>query len=79
MKRSMACLLAALALPAAAATQPGPAVTGCLAERAVYMMAAEGNNHVIHLIPARTRAGWSSDLYLRLTTPQRDYWFMFAA
>ena len=79
MKRPIAGLFTALLLPVAALAQPITTLTGCPAERAVYTMTTEGNNYVVHLIPAQTRAGWSSDLYLRLTTSQRDYWFVFAA
>ncbi len=79
MKRPIAGLFTALLLPVAALAQPITSLTGCPAERAVYTMTTEGNNYVVHLIPAQTRAGWSSDLYLRLTTSQRDYWFVFAA
>ncbi|GKY86857.1 hypothetical protein [Sinisalibacter aestuarii] len=77
MKTLRAGLFVTLLLPVAALAQPTSTLTGCPAERAVYTMATEGNDHVVHLIPAQTRAGWSSDLYLRLTTPQRDYWFVF--
>lgn len=79
MKRPIAGLFTALLLPVAALAQPTTTLAGCPVERAVYTMATEGNDYVVHLIPAHTRAGWSSDLYLRLTTPQRDYWFVFAA
>ena len=79
MKVPFAGLFAALLLPVAALAQPTAPHTECPAERAVYTMATEGNDYIVHLIPAQTRAGWSSDLYLRLTTPQRDYWFVFAA
>lgn len=79
MKRPIAGLFTALLLPVAALAQPITTLTGCPAERAVYTMTTEGNNYVVHLIPAQTRAGWSSDLYLWLTTSQRDYWFVFAA
>lgn len=77
MQRYLATLLAALIFPAAAAAQSEIALAGCPAERAVYTLATEGDEYAITLVPARTRAGFSSDLYLRLTTPQRDYWFVF--
>jgi len=79
MKVLLAGLFAALLLPVAALAQPTALHTECPAERAVYTMATEGTDYSVHLIPAQTRAGWSSDLYLRLTTPQRVYWFVFAA
>ncbi|WP_157970207.1 hypothetical protein [Pelagibacterium sediminicola] len=79
MKRRCAGLFTALLLPVAALAQPTATLADCRAERAVYTMTGEGDDYVVHLVPAQTRAGWSSDLYLRLTTAQRDYWFVFAA
>ena len=56
----------------------GPAT--CEAERAVYEMTAPDTEEVwrIGLVPARNMASIASDLYLKLTTPQRDYWFTFS-
>jgi hypothetical protein len=56
----------------------GPAT--CEAERAVYEMTAPDTDEVwrVGLVPARNMASIASDLYLRLTTPQRDYWFTFS-
>src|SRR5690606_41694053 len=56
----------------------GPAT--CEAERAVYEMTATDTEEVwrIGLVPARNMASIASDLYLKLTTPQRDYWFTFS-
>lgn len=51
----------------------------CPAERAVYELRVLDSENVwkLALIPARNMASMASDLYLRLTTPQRDYWFTF--
>lgn len=53
----------------------------CPAERAVYEMRADDSADIwrLSLVPARHMASFASDLYLRLTTPQRDYWFAFSA
>lgn len=69
------------ALPTAAIAQApvaGPAT--CEAERAVYEIRAPDADEVwrIALIPARAMASSASDLYLKLTTPQRAYWFTFS-
>ena len=52
----------------------------CQAERAVYELRVPDSNEVwrLDLIPARSMASIASDLYLRLVTPQRDYWFTFS-
>lgn len=52
----------------------------CPAERAVYELRGSDSEDVWRLgfVPARTMASMASDLYLRLTTPQRDYWFTFS-
>lgn len=68
--------LCLLPLPAMSqAPVVGPAT--CEAERAVYEMTAPDTEEVwrIGLVPARNMASIASDLYLKLTTPQRDYWF----
>jgi hypothetical protein len=76
----IAALLAAhLAQPARAEVtllEAGP----CPAERAVYELRVPDDDAVWRLgfVPARTVASMASDLYLRLTTPQRDYWFTFS-
>lgn len=56
----------------------GPAT--CPAERAVYEMTAPQTDETwrMALVPARTTASIASDLYLRLATPQRAYWFTFS-
>lgn len=79
--RKLVAALVLWALPAAALAQApvvGPAV--CEAERAVYEMTAPETDEVwrIGLVPARNIAGIASDLYLKLTTPRRDYWFIFS-
>ena len=74
-----AAALCLLPLPAMAqAPVIGPAT--CEAERAVYEMTAPETDEVwrIGLVPARNMASIASDLYLKLTTPQRDYWFTFS-
>ena len=74
-----AAALCLLPLPALAqAPVAGPA--RCEAERAVYEMTAPDTDEIwrIGLVPARNMASIASDLYLKLTTPQRDYWFTFS-
>ena len=73
--------LTVILFPVAAMAQTpvvGPAT--CEAERAVYEMTAPDTDEVwrIGLVPARNMASIASDLYLKLTTPQRDYWFTFS-
>lgn len=73
--------LTVILFPVAAMAQVpviGPAT--CEAERAVYEMTAPDTDEVwrIGLVPARNMASIASDLYLKLTTPQRDYWFTFS-
>lgn len=72
-----AAILSALSQPAIA---QGGADT-CPAERAVYEMRANDSEDIwrLSLVPARHMASVASNLYLRLTTPQRDYWFTFSA
>lgn len=52
----------------------------CESERAVYEMTAPDTDEVwrLSLVPAQNMASIASDLYLKLTTPQRDYWFTFS-
>lgn len=50
----------------------------CAAERAVYGFASEDGPMEIRLVPSRHYASVASDLYLRLTTTQRSYWFGFS-
>lgn len=50
----------------------------CPAERAIYGFASEDGPMEIRLVPARHYASVASDLYLRLTTTQRSYWFGFS-
>ena len=74
-------IAALLAATTQTALADGPIVgqADCPAERAVYQMTAPGTNDSWQLafIPARSMPSIASDLYLRLTTPQRDYWFIF--
>lgn len=55
------------------------AETPCPAERASYAMHSEEGEFLVRLAPAGNWASAASDLYLRLTTPLRDYWFIFSA
>ncbi|WP_116653819.1 hypothetical protein [Pelagibacterium sediminicola] len=76
---SVVAALCLLPLPAPAqAPVAGPA--SCEVERAVYEMTAPDTDEIwrIGLVPARHVASIASDLYLKLTTPQRDYWFTFS-
>lgn len=75
MGRMMGCAaMAAFAAPTLAAAE------SCPAERAVYELRVPDEADVwqITLVPARNHASIASDLYLRLTTPQRAYWFTFS-
>ena len=80
MNRLFSTLIVILFPVAALAQAPvvGPAT--CEAERAVYEMTALDTEEVwrIGLVPARNMVSIASDLYLKLTTPQRDYWFTFS-
>lgn len=52
----------------------------CPAERAVYAMhSADDGDFRVQLLPSLHMASVASDLYLKLTTPRRDYWFSFTA
>lgn len=64
------------ATPAEAQTEAAPA---CVAERAVYSMLDEDGEFRITLIPSQNYASAASNLYLKLTTPQRSYWFTFSS
>lgn len=57
---------------------PARAEAACPAERATYAMETEDGDFSISFVPARSSASMASDLYLRLTTPQRAYWFVLA-
>jgi len=79
LRRSLVAAFAVmLAGPAAAETVilNGP----CPVERALYELHEPESDEVWRLgfVPARNMASIASDLYLRLTTPQRDYWFTFS-
>lgn len=50
----------------------------CPTERAVYRFESEDGPIEIGLVPALHYASAASDLYLRLTTTQRSYWFGFS-
>jgi len=75
------CFLAAIspaALPPAThAGNPNIGPTACPAERAVYELKWEDETFRAAFIPASNQASIASDLYYRLTTPQRTYWFTF--
>lgn len=70
-----------LATRPGAASADGPVVgpATCPAERAVYAMTAPGSDDTwrLALVPARRTASIASDLYLKLVTPRRAYWFTF--
>lgn len=66
------CLAISAACPAAAET------AGCPSERAVYTLESGGDTFTIALVPARSYASMASDLYFKLTTTQRSYWFSLA-
>src|SRR5690554_3857434 len=53
----------------------GPAT--CPAERAVYELRVSDSEDVwrIELVPAQNTRSIASDLYLKLVTPVRTYWF----
>lgn len=55
----------------------GPAT--CPAERAVYELRVSDSEDVwrIELVPAQNTRSIASDLYLKLVTPVRTYWFKF--
>lgn len=80
MKRLLVTTLLCIVPSTALAQAPviGPAI--CEAERAVYEMTAPETDEVwiIGLVPSRNMASIASNLYLKLTTPQRDYWFTFS-
>ncbi|KPL69153.1 hypothetical protein SZ64_14185 [Erythrobacter sp. SG61-1L] len=69
-------LLLAPALAHAEEAQAGAA--SCPAERAVYTLPSEEGDIHASFIPARHWPSAASDLYFKLTTPRRDYWFSFA-
>ncbi|OJW69915.1 MAG: hypothetical protein BGO57_11695 [Sphingomonadales bacterium 63-6] len=54
------------------------AAASCPVERALYTLPAEGGDIHAAFIPARNWPSAASNLYLKLTTAQRDYWFSFA-
>lgn len=54
------------------------AESSCPAERAIYTMETEDGAFSASFVPAHSSASMASDLYLRLTTPQRAYWFVLA-
>ncbi len=51
----------------------------CPAERAVYTMQSEYGEFRGQFIPSTHFASAASNLYFKLTTPQRPYWFRFAS
>lgn len=83
MRRPIAAVLATLALAA-----PVPAFAAgvlddpgfCPVEQAVYELRDEamGDAFGVSFVRARSFATIASDLYLRLTTPVRAYWFVFS-
>lgn len=48
----------------------------CPVERAAYAMGIEDGDFSLSFIPARSCASMASDLYVRLGTSQRSYWFV---
>lgn len=77
MKKTLSALVgcfAAITTPLVAA-EPGIA---CPAERAVYILNSEEGEFRADFVRAEHFASIASHLYLRLTSPQRAYWFKFA-
>lgn len=62
-----------LGISPAAFAEEGP----CPAERATYTLKTDGTFSA-GFIPARHSASIASDLYFRITSPQRTYWFTMA-
>lgn len=79
MKRLLAVLLCIAPLPALA-DEPLVGLAECEAERAVYELTEPDSDDVwrIGFVSTPDWASIVSDLFLRLTTPQRDYWFTFS-
>lgn len=50
----------------------------CPVERVTYAMGTEDGDFSLSFIPARSYASMASDLYVRLETSQRSYWFVLA-
>jgi len=80
MNRLLAMAIILLGAVPASARAPAAGQAMCEAERAVYEMRAPDTDEVwrLGLVPARNMASIASDLYLKLTTPRRDYWFTFS-
>lgn len=84
MKQAAAILLLSVMLGAmpGAASADGPVVgpATCPVERAIYAMTTPGSDDTwrLALVPARRTASIASDLYLKLVTPRRAYWFTFS-
>lgn len=72
----VACLALAAASAPAAAFEVDPAP--CPAERAIYAMETDEGDFAAGFIPARHWPSVASNLYFRLQTPVRDYYFSFA-
>lgn len=72
-----AILFAGAALSARAETV---VIGACPAERALYELRDTESEEVwkLRLVPAKNIAGIASDLYLKLVTPHRGYWFTFS-
>lgn len=70
-----------LALGAGIVHAEEAAATGatCPAEQAIYTLPSEDGNIRASFIPAKNWPSVVTNLYLKLTTTQRDYWFTFAA
>ena len=72
----------ALAVIAAAPPPPGAAGAGagdaCLAEQAHYRLKADAD-YTAALVPALHHASEVSRLYLRVSSPERSWWFVFGA
>ncbi|WP_336979009.1 hypothetical protein [Altererythrobacter fulvus] len=80
-RAALRCALpAAFALaPALAHAEDRPAQGAtCPAERAIYTLPSEEGAIQAAFIPAKHWPSVASDLYFKVTTAQRDYWFSFA-
>lgn len=81
MKRILATILCLAPMPVLA---DGPIVglATCNAEHAIYELTGRGPDvddvWRISFFPTQERVSIASDLYLRLTTTQRHYWFTFS-
>jgi hypothetical protein len=77
MKKRLSILVASLMALASPVTAAEPDMI-CPAERAVYVLESEDGGFHADLIRAEHYASIASNLYLRVTSPQRAYWFKFS-